>query len=87
LKVSRGINLKVNVRDPQERPLKGVLASGLLPFGSFTERGIGMTDSNTALRRVVVPNEELEVLVSALQAFIFTILAAVYIGLAMHPEH
>jgi F-type H+-transporting ATPase subunit a len=28
-----------------------------------------------------------EVLVSALQAFIFTILAAVYIGLAMHPEH
>lgn len=28
-----------------------------------------------------------EVLVSFLQAFIFTILAAVYIGLAMHPEH
>ena len=28
-----------------------------------------------------------EVLVSVLQAFIFTILAAVYIGLAMHPEH
>ena len=28
-----------------------------------------------------------EVLVAALQAFIFTILAAVYIGLAMHPEH
>jgi len=28
-----------------------------------------------------------EVLVSFLQAFIFTILAAVYIGGAMHPEH
>lgn len=28
-----------------------------------------------------------EVLVSVLQAFIFTILAAVYIGGAMHPEH
>ena len=28
-----------------------------------------------------------EVLVSALQAFIFTILTAVYIGLSMHPEH
>ena len=28
-----------------------------------------------------------EVLVSFLQAFIFTILAAVYLGLAMHPEH
>jgi F-type H+-transporting ATPase subunit a len=28
-----------------------------------------------------------EVLVAFLQAFIFTILAAVYIGLAMHPEH
>ena len=28
-----------------------------------------------------------EVLVSVLQAFIFTILTAVYIGGAMHPEH
>jgi F-type H+-transporting ATPase subunit a len=28
-----------------------------------------------------------EVLVAALQAFIFTILAAVYIGGSMHPEH
>ncbi len=28
-----------------------------------------------------------EILVSALQAYIFTILAAVYIGGAMHPEH
>ncbi len=28
-----------------------------------------------------------EILVSALQAFIFTILTGVYIGLAMHPEH
>ena len=28
-----------------------------------------------------------EVLVAFLQAFIFTILAAVYIGGAMHPEH
>ena len=28
-----------------------------------------------------------EVLVSGLQAFIFTILTAVYIGLSMHPEH
>ncbi|MGH9226633.1 MAG: F0F1 ATP synthase subunit A [Acidimicrobiales bacterium] len=28
-----------------------------------------------------------EILVAALQAFIFTILAAVYIGGAMHPEH
>ena len=28
-----------------------------------------------------------EILVSFLQAFIFTILAAVYIGGAMHPEH
>ncbi|MGH2684259.1 MAG: F0F1 ATP synthase subunit A, partial [Actinomycetota bacterium] len=28
-----------------------------------------------------------EVLVAVLQAFIFTILAAVYIGGAMHPEH
>lgn len=28
-----------------------------------------------------------EVLVAALQAYIFTILTAVYIGLAMHPEH
>ena len=28
-----------------------------------------------------------EVFVSALQAYIFTILTAVYIGLAMHPEH
>ena len=28
-----------------------------------------------------------EVLVSFLQAFIFTILTAVYLGLAMHPEH
>ena len=28
-----------------------------------------------------------EVLVSVLQAFIFTMLAAVYIGAAMHPEH
>ena len=28
-----------------------------------------------------------EILVSALQAFIFTILTAVYIGGAMHPEH
>ena len=28
-----------------------------------------------------------EVLVAVLQAFIFTILTAVYIGLAMHPEH
>jgi F0F1-type ATP synthase membrane subunit a len=25
--------------------------------------------------------------VSGLQAFIFTILTAVYIGLSMHPEH
>ena len=28
-----------------------------------------------------------EVLVAFLQAFIFTILAAVYIGSSMHPEH
>jgi F-type H+-transporting ATPase subunit a len=28
-----------------------------------------------------------EVLVAVLQAFIFTILTAVYIGEAMHPEH
>jgi F-type H+-transporting ATPase subunit a len=28
-----------------------------------------------------------EILVSFLQAFIFTILAAVYIGSSMHPEH
>jgi F-type H+-transporting ATPase subunit a len=28
-----------------------------------------------------------EVLVAFLQAFIFTILTAVYIGGAMHPEH
>jgi F-type H+-transporting ATPase subunit a len=28
-----------------------------------------------------------EILVSALQAFIFTILTGVYVGLAMHPEH
>ena len=28
-----------------------------------------------------------EVFVSGLQAYIFTILTAVYIGLAMHPEH
>ncbi len=28
-----------------------------------------------------------EVLVAFLQAYIFTILAAVYIGGAMHPEH
>src|SRR5512133_1458062 len=28
-----------------------------------------------------------EILVSGLQAFIFTILTGVYIGLAMHPEH
>ena len=28
-----------------------------------------------------------EILVSFLQAFIFTILTGVYIGLAMHPEH
>ena len=28
-----------------------------------------------------------EILVSALQAFIFTILTAVYIGGSMHPEH
>jgi F-type H+-transporting ATPase subunit a len=28
-----------------------------------------------------------EILVSALQAFIFTILTGVYIGLSMHPEH
>ena len=28
-----------------------------------------------------------EILVAVLQAFIFTILTAVYIGLAMHPEH
>jgi F-type H+-transporting ATPase subunit a len=28
-----------------------------------------------------------EILVSVLQAYIFTILAAVYIGGAMHPEH
>ena len=35
LKVSRGINLKVNVRDPQGQPLNGVLANGLRPFGSF----------------------------------------------------
>jgi F-type H+-transporting ATPase subunit a len=28
-----------------------------------------------------------EVLVAVLQAFIFTILTAVYIGGAMHPEH
>jgi F-type H+-transporting ATPase subunit a len=28
-----------------------------------------------------------EILVSFLQAFIFTILTAVYIGGAMHPEH
>ena len=28
-----------------------------------------------------------EILVAGLQAFIFTILAAVYIGGAMHPEH
>mgnify|MGYP006204436011 CR=1 FL=1 len=29
----------------------------------------------------------LEVLVAFLQAYIFTILTAVYIGGAMHPEH
>ncbi len=29
LKVSRGINLKVNVQDPQGQPLKGVMATGL----------------------------------------------------------
>ena len=28
-----------------------------------------------------------EILVAGLQAFIFAILTAVYIGLAMHPEH
>jgi F-type H+-transporting ATPase subunit a len=28
-----------------------------------------------------------EVLVSFLQAFIFTILTAVYLGQSMHPEH
>ena len=28
-----------------------------------------------------------ELLVSFLQAFIFTILAAVYIGSSMHPDH
>jgi F-type H+-transporting ATPase subunit a len=28
-----------------------------------------------------------EILVAFLQAYIFTILAAVYIGGAMHPEH
>ena len=28
-----------------------------------------------------------EILVAGLQAFIFTILTAVYIGGAMHPEH
>jgi len=28
-----------------------------------------------------------EILVAVLQAFIFTILTAVYIGGAMHPEH
>ena len=28
-----------------------------------------------------------EILVAFLQAFIFTILAAVYIGSSMHPEH
>ena len=28
-----------------------------------------------------------EILVSVLQAFIFTILTAVYIGGSMHPEH
>ena len=28
-----------------------------------------------------------EILVSFLQAFIFTILTAVYIGSSMHPEH
>ena len=39
LKVSRGINLKVNVRDPQGQPLKGVMASGLLPINSFGDAG------------------------------------------------
>jgi F-type H+-transporting ATPase subunit a len=28
-----------------------------------------------------------EILVSVLQAYIFTILTAVYVGLAIHPEH
>jgi F-type H+-transporting ATPase subunit a len=28
-----------------------------------------------------------EILVAALQAFIFTILTAVYIGESMHPQH
>ncbi len=37
--------------------------SAVANVASFTERGIGMTDSNTALRRVVVPEAELAVLV------------------------
>jgi F-type H+-transporting ATPase subunit a len=36
---------------------------------------------------VLVALTGFEVLVSILQAFIFTILTAVYIGGAMHPEH
>ena len=47
-----------------------------------------------ALAIVVLPSFALlvamtafEILVSFLQAFIFTILTAVYIGLSMHPEH
>ena len=37
--------------------------------------------------RLLVALTGFEILVSFLQAFIFTILTAVYIGSSMHPEH
>ena len=63
----------------------------LVSFAVHHRRAVGraaVTSSSCRSRSsLLVALTGFEVLVAFLQAYIFTILAAVYIGGAMHPEH
>jgi len=65
-----------------------LLASfAVLSAGMFTAEAVFLKPFGVLPFGLLIALMGFEVLVSFLQAFIFTILAAVYIGLAMHPEH
>ena len=63
----------------------------LVTFATLTRGAVGAEDHDhhrcRSRSRLLVAMTGFEILVSFLQAFIFTILTAVYIGGAMHPEH
>ena len=77
----------------QSRPLFANMLAGhllLMSFAIITASlwSLSLLDRHLAgLVRPAVALTGFEVLVSFLQAFIFTILTAVYIGGSMHPDH